>query len=218
MGLHPGQTNNPNGRPEGARNRRTAAVLDLIDERGDRDPIDIASEKANDATLSPEQRAPYVKLVADYKHSKMGAAVPRSYLTEPIEPPFVPPKSFHEINQNKAYLDGLWNAGRLDLASYNRACASQQEYANNIEAELKQIQAQGGASDQTIRIQGGLLPLPGTDVIMDDTAVGRVNGNNGNVIDHMPSNDSENGQNVTQPLPTPDEPPTNPLVNNANTS
>ena len=113
MGLHPGQTNNPNGRPAGSRNRRTTEVLDLLDERGDRDPIDIASEHANNPNLSPEQRAPYVKLVADYKHSKMGATIPRSYLTEPIEPPFVSPKTFHEINQNKAYLDGLWNAGRL---------------------------------------------------------------------------------------------------------
>ena len=42
---------------------RTTAVLDLLDERQDRDPIDIASEFANNANLTPEQRAPYVKLV-----------------------------------------------------------------------------------------------------------------------------------------------------------
>jgi hypothetical protein len=213
MGLHPGQTNNPNGRPEGARNRRTAAVLDLIDERGDRDPIDIASEKANDATLSPEQRAPYVKLVADYKHSKMGATVPRSYLTEPIEPPFVPPKSFHEINQNKAYLDSLWNAGRLDLASYNRACVSQQEYANNLEAEFK-LAAQGQPSgEQVIRIEGGMGQLPGTSIIgMEQYPT--VNGHNGHVIE----NDSVNGTNVSSALAQSDEPPANQLETNANIS
>jgi hypothetical protein len=184
---YPGHTNNPNGRPPGSRNRRTSEVLELIDDRGDRDPIDIASEFANNTSLPPETRAPYVKLVADYKHSKMGATIPKAYLTEPIEPPFVPPTTFHQVNQNKAYLDGLWNTGRLDLASYNRACASQQEYANNIEAEQKQIAAQGGATDQTIHISGGLPPLPGTSVIMDETAAGRVNGHNGHVIDHEPA-------------------------------
>ena len=39
------------------------------------------------------------------------------------------------------------------------------------EYDLK-LQAQGGGSDTTIRINGGLPPLPGTAVIMDDTAVG----------------------------------------------
>ena len=186
---YPGHTNNPNGRPAGSRNRRTTEALDLLDERGDRDPIDIASEFANNANLTPEQRAPYVKLVADYKHSKMGATIPRAYLSEPIEPPFVPPTTFYEINQNKAYLDGLWNSGRLDLASYNRACASQQEYANNIEAQLKQIAAQGGGSEQQITITGGLPPLPGCNIIGlgGEEPPPRVNGHNGHgpVIDHQ---------------------------------
>ena len=211
MGLHPGQTNNPNGRPAGSRNRRTTEVLDLLDERGDRDPIDIASEHANNPNLSPEQRAPYVKLVADYKHSKMGATIPRSYLTEPIEPPFVPPKTFHEINQNKAYLDGLWNAGRLDLASYNRACVSQQEYANNLEAEIAaQGQGEGeGEGEQVIRIDNSLKQLPGTHIIgmgqfptVDNEP--SLNGHtNGHVIEHSdtPAIDSINGQTVTPAIP-----------------
>ena len=177
-----GTINNPNGRPTGSRNRRTTEILDLLDERQDRDPIDIASEFANNKELSPEQRAPYVKLVADYKHSKMGATIPRSYLTEPIEPPFVPPKSFHEINQNKAYLDSLWNSGRLDLASYNRACVSQQEYANNLEAEFK-LAAQGGG-DATIRIEGGLPQLPGTNINMTNEL---TLDHNGHVVEHMPT-------------------------------
>jgi hypothetical protein len=186
MAPRPGEANNPNGRPEGSRNRRTAAVLDLIEDRGDRDPIDIASEYANNTNLTPEQRAPYIKIVADYKHSKMGSTIPKAYLTEPIEPPFVPLKNFYEINQNKAYLDGLWNSGRLDLASYNRACASQQEYAGNIEAELKAL-AQGGGGEQVIRIENSLPQIPGSNIIgmggEPHTPV--TNGHNGHVIDHV---------------------------------
>jgi hypothetical protein len=152
-----------------------------------------------------------VKLVADYKHSKMGATIPRAYLSEPIEPPFVPPKSFHEINQNKAYLDGLWNAGRLDLASYNRACVSQQEYANNLEAEFK-LAAQG-EGPQEIHITGGLPNLPGCAVIMPGSEDPlRVNGHpNGHVLEHAP-NDSVNGTNVTPPLPQDHADQANPLV------
>ena len=180
---YPGHTNNPKGRPAGSRNRRTTEALDLLDERGDRDPIDIASEFANNANLIPEQRAPCVKLVADYKHSKMGATITRAYLSEPIEPPFVPAKSFHEINQNKAHLDGLWNSGRLDLASYNRACVSQQEYANNLEAECK-LAAQG-EGPQEIHITGGLPDLPGTAVIMPGDAPPLNGHSNGHVIDHQ---------------------------------
>ena len=129
----------------------------------------------------------------------MGATIPRANLSEPIEPPFVPPTTFHQVNQNKAYLDGLWNSGRLELASYNRACASQQEYANNIEAELKQIAAQGGGSDTTIRIEGGLPQLPGTNINMaqEPTLEAAHNGHvlsdasNGHVIEHEPAVPSE---------------------------
>ena len=57
---------------------------------------------------------------------------------------------------------------------------AQQDY------ELK-LQAQGGA-DATIRIEGGMPALPGTSIIMDDTAVGprAINGHNGQTIEHQP--------------------------------
>ena len=84
------------------------------------------------------------------------------------------------------------------------------------EYDLK-LQAQGGGADTVIRIEGGLPALPGTNVIMDDTALGRVNGNNGKVIDHAP-NDSVNDQVVSSALAQSDEPPATPLANNANTS
>jgi hypothetical protein len=40
----PGVSGHPNGRPKGSRNKRTQEILDLIQERGDKDPLDALSE------------------------------------------------------------------------------------------------------------------------------------------------------------------------------
>jgi hypothetical protein len=39
-----GESSNPNGRPKGSRNKRTQEILDLIQERGDKDPLDALSK------------------------------------------------------------------------------------------------------------------------------------------------------------------------------
>ena len=44
MTFQPGIASNPAGRPKGARNRRTQEILDLIQGRGDKDPLDALSE------------------------------------------------------------------------------------------------------------------------------------------------------------------------------
>ena len=54
--------------------------------------------------------------------------------------------------------------------------------------ELK-LAAQGGGGDTTIRIEGGLPQLPGTNVIFDETAIGRnghasITNGHGTVIEH----------------------------------
>ena len=50
------------------------------------------------------------------------------------------------------------------------------------ELDLK-VNAQGGGGDAVIQITGGLPPLPGTSIIMDDTAIG-MNGHKGPAIEH----------------------------------
>jgi len=42
--VQPGESGNPNGRKPGSRNKRTQEVLDLIQARGDKDPLDALSE------------------------------------------------------------------------------------------------------------------------------------------------------------------------------
>lgn len=39
-----GEVANPNGRPPGSRNKRTQELLDLLQSRGDKDPLDFLSE------------------------------------------------------------------------------------------------------------------------------------------------------------------------------
>ena len=61
-----------------------------------------------------------------------------------------------------------------------------------IELDLK-VQGQGGGVE-TIRIEGGLPPLPGTDVIMPE-----INqGTNGHTIDHIPAPAIEAAQSSNQ--------------------
>jgi hypothetical protein len=43
-GWTPGQSGNPNGRPAGVRNKRTQEIVDLLQSRGDKDPLDALSE------------------------------------------------------------------------------------------------------------------------------------------------------------------------------
>ena len=38
-----GHSGNPEGRPKGSRNKRTQEILDLIQGRGDKDPLDALS-------------------------------------------------------------------------------------------------------------------------------------------------------------------------------
>ena len=59
------------GRPPGGRNRRTQVVLDLIQGRGDKDPLDALSEivtKNQDASIV----ATAANILAPYIHSKRG--------------------------------------------------------------------------------------------------------------------------------------------------
>jgi hypothetical protein len=75
MTFQPGVASNPTGRPKGARNRRTQEVLDLIEGRGDKDPLDALSEIVTinkDAAIV----ATASNILAPYLHSKRSVAAP----------------------------------------------------------------------------------------------------------------------------------------------
>jgi hypothetical protein len=69
MTFQPGVAANPNGRPKGSRNRRTQEILDLIQGRGDKDPLDALSEiitTNKDAAIVAQA----ANILAPYVHSK----------------------------------------------------------------------------------------------------------------------------------------------------
>ena len=75
-----GHTNNPNGRPVGSRNRRTQEVLDLIQGRGDTDPLDALSNIRNNKSRSKYRRdsGKYARSLRPFKarHSPRSWFVP----------------------------------------------------------------------------------------------------------------------------------------------
>ena len=215
-----GQTNNPNGRTPGSRNKRTEDVWKALEARGDKDPLDFLSALITNEATEAGLRVAAANYILPYKHSKRGPTPAPRYVEDAITiPEFV---SILEAENFLADISRRAGAGELELQSALDVSTLVKNWILSVnsrqEFDLK-VAAQGGGSDQTIRIKGGLPPLPGTNVIMSETAIG-TNGHNGHpAIDHEPAaNDFVNGSNGTPPLPPSDGPPANPLADHAKTS
>ena len=99
--FQPGQSGNPNGRPVGSRNKRTQEILDLIQERGDKDPLDALSEIVStnkDAALVAQAS----NMLAPYLHSKRSTVPAPRFVPEPITVP-----NFASIEEAENYLASL---------------------------------------------------------------------------------------------------------------
>jgi hypothetical protein len=172
MPFQAGNNANPKGRPVGSRNRRTQEILDLISQRGDKDPLDFLSEVISSQNHYPvEQKISASNILAPYLHSKYGAKIPPRYITEPVVLPHPQPTSIDQANANINYISARKANGAIDLDFADSLIADNKVIANNLiaEEELKlKIAASPGGSDGTINIaiQGGLPELPGTSVIM----------------------------------------------------
>ena len=152
MGLRPGQTNNPAGRPPGRVNRRTQELLDLIHERGDTDPLDALS-KIVTANQDPSIVAQAANILAPYVHSKRGTLPAPRFVDEPITVP-----DFQSIDQAEdflAFIAQRAGKGELELQSANDISNL---VRNWIEAKLAhtntdlKVQAQN-SGDATVRIE-----------------------------------------------------------------
>ena len=184
MPFQPGLSGNPNGRPSGIRNKRTEKIFKELAERGDRDPADILSAIASDQTEPKELRVRAASELMGYMHGKMGTIPAPRFVADPFEVP-----QFTSIDQAEDYLAEIPQRvarGELDFQS---ALDFSNMIRNWIEAKLAhvgtdlKVQAQGGG-DTTIRIEGGLPPLPGTSINMTNEL---TLDHNGHAIDHLPS-------------------------------
>jgi hypothetical protein len=166
MSFHLGASANPVGRPKGARNRQTQEIVDLIKASGDKDSLEVLSEIVS-TSANPEHRISASNILGPYLHSKRGTAVAPRFIDTPVVVP-----AFTSIEQGEDYLASLpvlLGKGELDsqtaleLSTLTRnwlsAICERQEYG------LK-LQALGAHGDAIIRIEGGLPPLPGTNITM----------------------------------------------------
>ena len=175
------------GRPKGSRNRRTQDILDLIQGRGDKDPLDALSEIVT-TSENPDHRISASNILAPYLHSNDATKPTPRFVPEPIEVPV-----FQSIDQAEDFLNDLsvrLGRGELDSQSALELGSLIKQWINSRRADQElnlKIAAQGGGSDQTIRIEGGMPQLPGTNIIGlgGEEAPPRVNGHNGHVIDHQ---------------------------------
>jgi hypothetical protein len=187
-----GQVGNPNGRPVGARNKRTQEILDLIQQRGDKDPLDFLSEVISSENPYPaELKVTAANYLTPYLHSKRSVAAPAPrYIDSPVQVP-----EFQSVDQAETFLASLpvmLGRGELDsqtaleLSTLTRAWVSA-KYERE-ELQLK-ITAQGGPPNQTIHITGGLPhPIPGCEnlILPDLNGVGQGMELNGKTIDREP--------------------------------
>jgi hypothetical protein len=200
---------NANGRPKGARNRRTQEVLDLIQGRGDKDPLDALSDLITN-NKDPAIVAQASNILAPYLHSKRSTTPAPRFFPEPVVVP-----TFTTIEQAEDYLAQIpVMLGNCSIDSQS-ALELSTLVRNWIEAKLAhtntdlKVAAQGNLGDATIRIEGGMPALPGTSIIMDDTPYGSsvpaINGHQGPSIEHQPSDAP-----VTVPVHGAPEPPKDP--------
>jgi hypothetical protein len=82
MTFYPGETWNGNkdGRLKGSRNKRTQEILDLIQSRGDKDPLDFLSEVISTPnTYSAELKVQACNILTPYLHGKVGSTPAARY-------------------------------------------------------------------------------------------------------------------------------------------
>ena len=174
MTFQPGVASNPAGRPKGARNRRTQVILDLIQGRGDKDPLDALSEIVS-TNQDPAIVSSAANILAPYIHSKRGTIQAPRFVDDPITIP-----DFQSVQDALNFLADIARragAGELELASANDISNLVKNWVVSVtaqdELQLK-IAKENPQGPQEIHIVGGLPELPGTNVIFDSTAVGRV--------------------------------------------
>ena len=175
-----GQTNNPNGRTPGSRNERTEDVWKALEARGDKDPLTTSHLHSLPTKLQKRASAsrPQTTSFRTSIRSVVRRPLPVTSKMPSQTPEFV---SILEAENFLADISRRAGAGELELQSALDVSTLVKNWILSVnsrqEFDLK-VAAQGGGSDQTIRIEGGLPPLPGTNVIMSETAIG-TNGHNG---------------------------------------
>src|SRR6516165_1869504 len=205
MTFQPGHTFSP-GRRLGSRNKRTAEIFHRLENRGDIDPADLLSSIVTNPQEQQELRIQAAGLLMPYKYGKHGSIPPLRYIDQPIQLP--EPTTIEQANRNISFISNLKAQGLIDLDFANSLIADNTTIANNLiaEEELKFKISPPETRDSTIRIEGGLPALPGTNVtmpVLDGRSV-----TNGHALEPPPPvvPAIESAPNPQDPEPPPQEP------------
>jgi hypothetical protein len=165
----PGVSGNPKGRAPGTRNRRTQEIWDKLEARGDLDPAEFLSSIVHNEKTDASLRVTAAGLLMPYKYSKLGLEpqpAPLVYVAETVELPHPHAATVAHTLENIEHVSQLRRTGKLDQDTADRLVAEQRILRDGLIEEQKLLFAQGGPKDQTIRVLGGLPPLPGTNIDM----------------------------------------------------
>ena len=166
MPFAPGNSANPNGRPRGSHNKRSAEIYYGLAERGDLDPADFLSSIVTNPNKPDELRIQAANMLMPYMHSKAGVLPAKLFVKYQINLPYPNPTKIDQVRDNIVYLTTLKLTEQIDTATADNLILDQRHLHDSILEETKLLYSQGGSADVQIHISGGLSPLPGTDIIM----------------------------------------------------
>jgi hypothetical protein len=156
------------GRPQGARNKSSYELRDRLKARGDRDPAEFLSEVASNENEPKELRLTAANYLMPYYHSKLGATPvppPLQYVEQAINLPR--PTTLAIALDNIARLTEMKARGQLDFATADSFINDNRIIADKlIDEEKLRAQVADPNKERSIRIEGGLPSLPGTNITM----------------------------------------------------
>src|SRR6516162_1407785 len=177
MTFQPGQSGNPKGY-SGPRNRRRHEVFQIIKDLGHKFALVTLSTLAHESQDEGIKMAAAAAL-APYCHPKLQATPTPRFVENPIDV-----ADFVRVSDAESFLARLpvlVARGELDFQSAQELCAMTSLWINSQyqreELAIKQYNAGSTEHEQTIRIEGGLPALPGTNVTMPMLDGHATNGN-----------------------------------------
>jgi hypothetical protein len=168
-GWKTGQSGNPNGRPTGARNRGSYELREKLKSRPNFvDPAEYLADIISSSDASTECKVAASGNLMPYLYSKLGAITPPRFIETIIHVPDFKSiddvASFlHHITRHVARGTLSFDHGK-ELADLARAWVHT-HYADD-ELRLKIAAANDPTTPLKIILEGGLPPLPGTNVTM----------------------------------------------------
>jgi hypothetical protein len=173
----PGQSGNPSGW-QGGRQRRHREIFDEIKKLGHRDAL-ITLSQIQHETQDVSLKIAAAAALAPYAHPKLQAISTPRFVEHPIDVP-----DFTSVEVAREFIATVTVCvarGELDFQSGQELIAMAKIWldAMNDQGTLDlKVMDHGAQPDTVIRVEGGLPPLPGTQITMPI-----LDGHNGHAID-----------------------------------